>query len=322
MFETTTTRANPLIDPGLQIWHGEVALYLFLGGLAAGLMVLTGLDRRRDPSGPRSTAMSLLPWAAPLVISSGMLFLLLDLERPGNVFRFYATWRLSSPMSWGAWILAAVYPVSILFAWSVTPPETRPAWLRRWPATDRLAGLADWGSARIGALALVNVVTGAALGLYTGILLGAFGARPLWNSAIMGPLFLTSGLSTGAAFLLLFPLQDGERRRLGRLDSGLLGAELLLLTLWMIGLLSGGEASRRAAMLLLGGPYTASFWTLVVTIGLLAPLAAGWLEWRHRARPGRGAALLVLAGGLALRWILVEAGQHSTLVQLVSRAGR
>lgn len=322
MIETTTTRANPLIDPGLQIWHGEVALYLFLGGLTAGLMVLTGLERRRESDAPRSRAMALLPWAAPLLISLGMLFLFLDLEHKTNVLRFYAAWRLGSPMSWGAWILVAVYPVSLLFAWVAMPIEDRAAWLRRLPGSDHLNALAAWGAARLRGLATAQIVTGAALGLYTGILLGTLGARPLWNSAVLGPLFLASGLSTGAAFLLLFGLRAEERHRLGRLDMAFIGVEMLLILFWMIGLLSGGEASRQSAMLLLTGPWTATFWTLVVSFGLIGPLAAEWLELRHRALPGRAAALLVLLGGLALRWILVDAGQHSSMIHLASLAGR
>ena len=42
-----------------------------------------------------------------------------------------------------------------------------------------------------------------ALGIYTGILLNTMVARPLWNSAILGPLFLFSGLSAGAAMVHL-----------------------------------------------------------------------------------------------------------------------
>ena len=42
-----------------------------------------------------------------------------------------------------------------------------------------------------------------ALGIYTGILLNTMVARPLWNSAILGPLFLFSGLSAGAALIHL-----------------------------------------------------------------------------------------------------------------------
>ena len=37
--------------------------------------------------------------------------------------------------------------------------------------------------------------------IYTGILLNTMVARPLWNSAILGPLFLVSGLSAGAAVM-------------------------------------------------------------------------------------------------------------------------
>ena len=30
------------------------------------------------------------------------------------VFRFYALFQITSPMSWGAWILTFIYPISIL----------------------------------------------------------------------------------------------------------------------------------------------------------------------------------------------------------------
>ena len=79
MQETTTTRVNALIDPSLHIWHYEVPLYLFLGGLVAGLMVIGGLWMLRYPDRPRSRALQLMPLAAPLLITLGMLFLWLDL---------------------------------------------------------------------------------------------------------------------------------------------------------------------------------------------------------------------------------------------------
>ncbi|MDH4044011.1 MAG: hypothetical protein OEW06_06070, partial [Gemmatimonadota bacterium] len=69
MNEITTTRSNPLIDPTLHIWHAEIPLYLFLGGLVAGLMVISGLWLLRRPEGPRSRALALLPWMAPILLS-------------------------------------------------------------------------------------------------------------------------------------------------------------------------------------------------------------------------------------------------------------
>ena len=97
-----------------------------------------------------------------------------------------------------------------------------------------------------------------------------------------------------------------------RLEGSAAGwAILALLALWMIGLATGGGPSEAALATILGGPYTAAFWTMVVALGLLAPLLGEWLEFRHGAVPGRGTAVLVLVGGFALRWILVFAGQAS-----------
>jgi formate-dependent nitrite reductase membrane component NrfD len=309
--EITTTRANTLIDPVLHVWHAEVALYLFLGGLVAGLMVITGLWALRSAAVPRSRALALLPWAAPALLSVGMFFLWLDLEHPFNAFRFYLAFRPTSPMSWGAWILLAIYPASILLAWITTPPELRRRPVRRRPLGAYVERIGAWASERTRTIAIANVILGAALGVYTGVLLGTLQARPLWNSAVLGPLFLVSGLSTGAAFMLLYRLDARERMTLGRADMGLILVELALIAIWLIGLASGGAAARSAATVLLGGPYTAAFWTLVVALGLLVPLAGEWLEHRHGVVPGRFTAVLVLIGGFALRWIIVYAGQYA-----------
>lgn len=314
MHEITTTRANPLVDPAVHVWHAEVPIYLFLGGLVAGLMVLTGLFHLRTGRRP-SRALALVPWMAPLLLTVGMLFLWLDLENRWNAWRFYLTWQPTSPMSWGSWILAAVYPVAIAMAWVSTPPELRTALGTRAPfAGPRLTSLGAWTVARTTPLAWASVVLGAALGVYTGVLLGTMAARPLWNSAILGPLFLASGVSSAAAFLLLYRLDDEERVAIGRVDMGVIVVESLLIGLWLVALGTGNASSRAAAGLLLGGPYTAAFWTLVVAMGLATPLAAEWIEARHGVRPGRVPAVLVLMGGFVLRWIVVYAGQESSIL--------
>ena len=43
MIEYTNTRMNEMVDPGLHVWGWEIPLYLFLGGLVAGMMILGGL---------------------------------------------------------------------------------------------------------------------------------------------------------------------------------------------------------------------------------------------------------------------------------------
>ena len=312
MDEFTSTRSNHLIDPVLHAWGAEVPIYLFLGGMVAGIMLLSGLMTLRRTDDRASRALSFLPWASPILISIGMLFLWLDLENGFNAYRFYFVFAPGSPMSWGSWILLGIYPASILLAWALSPAAFRETWLQRLSFVPALESISKWAMARIQFLAVANIVMGAALGIYTGVLLGTMAARPLWNSAILGPLFLVSGVSTGAAFMLLYRLGDKERVFLGKLDMGLITTELLLLALWMIGLATAGAASRGALGAILGGPYTAAFWTLVVALGLLTPLIGEWIELRHGAVPGRLPAILVLVGGLSLRWILVYAGQFTS----------
>ncbi len=291
-------------------WGWEIPTYLFLGGVAAGVMIVSALLARRGEAPSR--AARLLGFAAPVLVSLGMLALFLDLGQKLHVWRFYAALRVTSPMSWGAWILLLVYPVTVLFGLS----QLEAGDVERGAAAFQRAGLARafrWAAGFSGrhaeALRRWELALGVALGIYTGILLSTLSARPLWSSALLGPLFLASGLSTGTALLLLFRLPDSERHALARWDTWAIGVELLLLALFLVGLSTSGAPAREAAALLLGGRYTAPFWALVVIAGLATPLLLDVLSERMKRPLPVAAPALVLAGGFALRWLLVTAGQ-------------
>jgi formate-dependent nitrite reductase membrane component NrfD len=215
-------------------------------------------------------------------------------------------------MSWGAWILAIVYPVSLVTAMAnldEAQAERAAAFAGRF-GLGRLARAArSFGLAHASRLRWASIVTGAALGVYTGVLLSTLGARALWSSALLGPLFLVSGFSTGAALLLLFRLSEEERHLLARWDRLAMALELVVLLLFLAGLATSGAAGKAAAGLLLGGAFTAPFWTLVVLAGLVVPSLLAALESRRGLPMTVAQPALVLAGGLALRWILVAAGQ-------------
>ncbi len=40
--ELTITRHNEMIDPVYRIWGADIAIYRFLGGMVAGMMVILG----------------------------------------------------------------------------------------------------------------------------------------------------------------------------------------------------------------------------------------------------------------------------------------
>ena len=216
MLEVVSGRHNPLVDPTLHVWGWEIPVYLFLGGLAAGLLILTAAVELAAGRRPASPALRLMPLAALGVVSTGMLALFLDLEHKDHVLRFYLAFQPASPMSWGAWILVLVYPIGALFALGSLPP----LWRRRWlgGVGGPLARLGARARAQRRTILWASIVAGAGLGVYTGLLLGTLSARPAWNSTILGPLFLASGLSTGAAFMLLFRPRREERERLVRWD--------------------------------------------------------------------------------------------------------
>jgi len=315
MQELEIFRHSNLIDPNLAIWDWEIPVYLFLGGLTAGLMVLGTLLRFTDGGRAPSRAVRLLPFVGPLVLSVGMLALFLDLAHKLHVYRFYLALRPLSPMSWGAWILVAIYPVAVLLGLgSLEPSEVDSVASSGMLRALRLGGvtrrLHAWSKVRLATLASLHVVLGVALGAYTGLLLGTLAARAAWNSVLLGPLFLCSGLSTGAALMMLLGLGAAEKHWLRRADLWAMGTELVLLGLFLLDLgVGGGEQGRAAAALFLGGRYTGAFFTLVVAAGLAVPMAIELLESRRRLRPTVMAPLLVLVGGLALRFILVLAGQ-------------
>ena len=300
--EITVHRSNPMIDPALHVWGWEIPVYLFLGGFVAGLMVLSGwllvTGRFRKPL----CAFYRLPGLGIALLSAGMLALFLDLEHKAYVWRLYTTFQVTSPMSWGAWILLLVYPV-LAASFLLRMPEgiARRLPRLRFPENPKTAH----------ALGLLNMALGGLLGIYTGILLSSLGARPLWNSAVLGPLFLASGLSSAAAFVHMIAEEPAERELFARFDNVFLGSELALFLLFFIGLLSATQAHAQAAGLLLGGPYTALFWVFVVGTGIVVPLLLQLLAARRRIRHTLVAPVLVIAGGLALRFVIVYAGQLS-----------
>ncbi len=315
MTEIEIYRHSAQIDPVLHIWGWEIPVYLFLGGVAAGLMILSSLLARKKKRSEMSTALRWLPLLAPVLISLGMFALLLDLSLKVHVFRFYTAFRITSPMSWGAWILLLIYPATLMSGIGrLTDIEIE--WIRnlRLVKKARAHHLLDEiraaATTNLERLDLANVILGIGLGTYTGILLGTLGARALWGSLLLGPLFLVSGISTGAAFMMLFPVSHREHQTLVRWDIAAILVEVALLGLYFIDLTTAkGLQGREAAAMFFGGEYTAVFWALVVIVGLAVPLSLEISERVRKLSPTVVAPGLLLIGGLALRWILVEAGQ-------------
>lgn len=300
-------RLNPGIDPVLHIWHWQIPLYLFLGGLAAGILFFAGLFTVLRKEHKYRGAVIYAPFVAPFALVIGLIALFMDLKHQLYFWRLYTTIKLASPMSWGAWTLMGITPLSFIWV-ALNIRELFPRWDWKFRLLKELE--AFLGRYRL-ALAWMMMVLSVILGIYTGILFSAFNARPLWNTSILGPLFLTSGLSTGAATIILFAKSHKERRMFSKIDLVLIIIELFFIVHMFMGFLASTQVQIDAASLFLGGPYTAPFWVLVVGLGLVVPAILESLELAKFRVPAIIPAALVIFGGLMLRFIIANAGQIS-----------
>jgi formate-dependent nitrite reductase membrane component NrfD len=300
-------RMNDMIDPSLNIWHWQIPLYLFLGGMAAGILCIAALYYIRGKEKEYYTAIRITPFLAPVLLVFGLLALFIDLRHKLYFWQLYTNIKLQSPMSWGAWTLMVVTPVSFIWcALHIKDIFPKWNWKYKW-----LLALETFFNKYKKVLAWVMLIYGLILGIYTGILLSAFNARPLWNTSIMGPLFLASGLSAGAAATLIMSKDTIERKQFARIDLVIIGIELFLIVHMFMGYLASTQVQVEAVEMFLGGQYTMTFWIFVVILGLLIPALLEILELRKYHIPALISPLLVIFGSLMLRFIIVYAGQVS-----------
>ena len=300
-------RLNEMIDPHLNIWHWQIPLYLFLGGMAAGILFFAAFYYIRGKENEFRTAVRIAPFLAPILLVAGLLALFIDLRHKLFFWQLYTNIKLQSPMSWGAWTLMVITPLS--FIWSALHiRDIFPNWDWKF---EWLRWLEDFFNRYKKVLAWIMLIYAIILGIYTGILLSAFNARPLWNTSILGPLFLFSGLSAGAATTLVLSRNREERIQFARIDLILSGIELFLIIHMFMGFLASTQVQIEAAHLFLGGQYTMSFWIFVVILGMLFPALLEILELGKYHVPAMLPAVMVIFGSLMLRFVIVYAGQFS-----------
>jgi protein NrfD len=277
-----------------------IILYFFIGGIAAGALLLAGLLRLFGTEADRPYIRIASFVALVGAVISGLL-LIVDLSAPlrfwhmviqNNTGRLMLKWW--SPMSVGVWILLLFGFFSLVAVLESLAMDDRP----------RLRGLRFLARAPFDAIgAIGGIVFGLALAGYTGVLL-AVTNRPLWaDSSWLGIVFLFSAVSTAMATLLLL----AHWRRvdspvtsdwLSRFDNVTLVLEFLAIVCFLISLGGAVRALLNAwgVVLVLG----------VMIVGIVLPLVM-------QRRPSHSVvlpAVLVLAGGLMLRMVIMLSSEQ------------
>lgn len=303
-------RNLPHIDPNLEIWGFPIAFYLFLGGLAAGILLFASAAVILDKEDKFPATARWAPLFVPLLLTVGLFALIVDLHHPLYSWQLYMTIRLESPMSWGAWVLLIVTPISYFWAFAdlrILFPKLN--WKFKF-----LYQIEELVRKYRKVIAWILIPLCIVLGIYTGILLSAFNARPLWNSTILGPLFLISGLSTAAAAIILLAKSHTESSLLSKIDIVLIIIEIGLVIHLIMGYYAGTEMQVESVNILINGELSVLFFVFFILLGLIVPLVMEVFELLGTKIPVYIPAILVLIGGLIFRILMVEAGQLSRIL--------
>lgn len=191
-------------------WDDKITAYLFLGGVAGGSAMLglgadaVGYDKLR-----RNMRLTALGGTI-----AGTVFLIIDLGRPERFHHMLRTFKPSSPMNMGTWILST-FGVGAGFA--------------AVPEIDRMTGekiplgiLRPISRALEKPASILAALMGAPLSSYTGALL-ADTAVPTWNAAKdnLSYLFVSSAsmASSGVALMTTPPEQTHPARVLATMGA-------------------------------------------------------------------------------------------------------
>ena len=300
---------RPMIKPSLWRWY--IPGYFWLGGIAGGAAVIGAAARYLGGSSGRVTARHARYLSLGLsVVAPAML--IADLHRPERFYRMFRVFKVSSALSVGTWILTGFGAVSGALA--VRQAAEDGVIIPRESGLGRLARTAI----PEGPLTVAHGALGMGLGGYTGTLLAAT-AVPLWaaGGVLLGPLFASTALASGAGALGLLSLIAGKRdddSEQARQSVALVEAASSISQLALVAARDALVTSR-INQPLRRGRWGALYRGGAVGGGMLAPLAlrlAGRFAGPRAARTLSGvSATLSLVGALAERVALLEAGKVS-----------
>ena len=286
-----------------------IAVYLFLGGAAAGAFTLVAFadvaghvwnrGRARAESMSLRSSFATIPESTRRYVQTlaGVLCLVADLGRP-EAFYYLFLYPTNSLVSIGAFALAFL---SVCLVVALSDALLRlPLAMRRFVSVVKLAGIP---------VALIVMV-------YTALLLKSVIAVKVWQSPWLSVLFVASALSCGCAVVMLAACACEDVRAMRLWHHFLIPADVAFIVIESIAaialLVSAKNIDSAAFASLMDGALSIPFWIGFVACGIVLPFIAEMIL----LFAGRGAlastaavlAVLVLVGGLCLRISIVACG--------------
>jgi polysulfide reductase chain C len=292
-------------------WEPPIALYLFLGGLAGGILFLSAIFNTFVVPGHTEIFAWPVFWSL-VCIAIGCVFLVIDLGQPGVFWRVWTTAK--SIIKWGATFLVIAAVFALLFFLAFLGD-----------GLTVFAGLSDALKPAANVFLVIAGFFGLCIMMYTGIMLSTLKAHAFWATPALPVLFTVSAISTGCAAIVLsvggwpvvFSAETHEAVEtvleiLHVVDIVLVIAEFIILMTMVLSFLGAGNVTaKKAAKRWVCGSYAIPFWVGMVCVGLLIPL------FIYIVAPGTPsevvAPILVLIGGCLLRFLVVNTDDRAPI---------
>ena len=227
-------------------WEPPIALYLFLGGLAGGILFLAAIFNSFVI--PGHAEIFALPVLVSLAcVALGCVFLIVDLGQPGVFWRVWTTAK--SIIKWGATFLVIAAVFALLFFLAFIGDA--------WPV---FAGMSAFLKPAADFFLIVAGFFGLCIMMYTGIMLSTLKAHAFWATPALPVLFTISAISTGCAAIVLsiggWPMVGTLENLFAAvavvevlhvIDIVLVVAELIVLLTMVLSFLGAGNETAMAA---------------------------------------------------------------------------
>lgn len=276
-------------------WGWTIAFFLWFIGLSGmGLVINAWLKSRR---------LLYICCAAAIL---GTLLVLSHLGRLLNlpVAAFYALieWKFnfSSWMFIGICILAVLCVITVLQSWA--------AW-----AAGKKGKTCPFASSPI--MRIVDAVLGIAATAYSGFLLTQAVGVPLWTTAVLPVLWIFSGAASAMGIVEVMAatgkLEGGHPGWMPRTSLLIHIGEAFVLFAFVHVAFFGTPGAMAGAQSLLWGAEALLFWGGAVVVGIVLPIACGWIKNPATAVAG---GFLAFLGALALRASVLFAGYFDPII--------
>jgi polysulfide reductase chain C len=306
-------------------WPWPIAVYLFLAGLSAGSIMVALLVKWNRHEGEKNSIWDAMVKAgallAPVTIMIGLLLLIVDLGKPLSFYWLLISYNFTSVMTLGVLALFIYTPIVFIFMILIFEDTLRKINILSFlvPLVEFIKSFHSYAKIIEYSLFGIALIVGA----YTGFLLSAVSAVPMWNTPVLPLLFLTSGISAGIAANILIgiiffksSINKESIKYLLVMDLRVIMTELPLLLVLFVGMMyTGGDSLLAAKAALTTGMWAKVFWFGVVGVGLILPLIIAFTSLRNHAYRVSYIMInsfVVLCGVVMLRFYVVYAGQLFT----------